>query len=212
MDNGDPRFPSSRYLRVPFIFVPKGSPPPLEWMREHPQYLRVLGFFTPRPPPEPNMGLEPQPGAEGQAEPPPEKLVLEVVIDYAGKWTIRPVEPLTPRPAPRSEPSRPQDPEPEVEPEPPPPPARERPAWQRVVPPPGPLIYPPARERPAWQRCVPPPGPRRAASGPPPLGPNPAACAFDPLLPEFHARPRSSDDANAGWYGPGHETRRYRGP
>ena len=50
------------------------------------------------------MGLEPQPGAEGQAEPPPEKLVLEVVIDYAGNWTIRPVPPLTPRPAPWTEP------------------------------------------------------------------------------------------------------------
>jgi hypothetical protein len=176
MDDGDPRFLYPRFLRVACVIVPKGTPPPLEWVREHPQYLRVPGFFTPRPHPEPNMGLEPQPAAKGQAEPPPEKLVLEVEIDYAGNWTIRPVPPLTPQPAPWTEPQPEADgqaepqpeepiyeepaPEPEVEPEPPPP-------------------------RPAYLRCVPPPGPRRARGGPPPLGPNPAARGMDPLAPEF---------------------------
>jgi hypothetical protein len=104
MDNGDPRFPSSRFLRVACVIVPKGSPPPPEWLAAHPQYLRVSGYYTPPPSPAPNMGLGPQPGAEGQAEPSPEKPVFEVVIDYAGNWTIRPVAPLTPRPAPRTEP------------------------------------------------------------------------------------------------------------
>jgi muramidase (phage lysozyme) len=72
-------------------------------MREHPQYLTISGFYTPPPPPESNLGLEPQPGAEGQAEPSPEEPVFEVVIDYAGNWTIRQVEPLTPQPAPWTE-------------------------------------------------------------------------------------------------------------
>ncbi len=114
MDNGDPRFPSSRYLRVPFVFVPEGSPPPLEWMREHPQYLRVSGYFTPPPPSETDTALEPQPEAEGQLELLQDVGTYEVVIDYAGNWTIRPVEPLTPQPVPRTEPPSawPQEPEP----------------------------------------------------------------------------------------------------
>ncbi len=53
MNNGDPRFPYPRFLRVPCVMVPKGSPPPLEWMREHPQYLTVSGYYTPPPPSEP---------------------------------------------------------------------------------------------------------------------------------------------------------------
>jgi hypothetical protein len=67
MNNGDPRFPYSRYLKVPFVFVPDGNPPPLEWMRENPNYVTVRGVFIPDPPREPNMGLEPQTRARGAA-------------------------------------------------------------------------------------------------------------------------------------------------
>jgi hypothetical protein len=146
--------------------------------------VTIPGFYTPPPPPESGLELEPESEAGGQAGLPSDVPTYLVEIDYAGNWIARPVAPLTPRPAPQSEPPRPQDPEAEVEPEPPPPPARDRPAWQRLVPPPGPLIYPPARERPAQQRCVPPPGPRYA-EGPPPLGPSPATFEFDPLSPYF---------------------------
>jgi hypothetical protein len=45
------------------------------------------------------MGSEPQHGAEGQAEPSPETPVHEVMIDYAGNWTIRPVAPRTEPPS-----------------------------------------------------------------------------------------------------------------
>ncbi len=47
MDNGDPRFPYPRFLRVPFIFVPHGAPPPLEWMAEHPGWVKFPATFIP---------------------------------------------------------------------------------------------------------------------------------------------------------------------
>ena len=41
MDNGAPRFPSSRYLRVPFVFVPKGNPLPFYWMAANPGFVAL---------------------------------------------------------------------------------------------------------------------------------------------------------------------------
>jgi hypothetical protein len=165
MDNGDTRFPSSRSLRVPFVFVPKGSPPPLEWMAAHPNYVTIPAVFIPRPRPEPDMGLEPQPKSEGQAAPLPEKPTYEVEIDYAGNWIIKGVTVMMPRQAPQTEPPS---------------------AQQQEARPPGPILDPQPRElRPDYLRHIPPPGPRRAPDGPPPLGPNPAAGGIDPLSPEF---------------------------
>jgi hypothetical protein len=37
-------------LVVPFIFVPHGDPPPLEWMAAHPDWIRVAATFVPRAP------------------------------------------------------------------------------------------------------------------------------------------------------------------
>jgi hypothetical protein len=158
-------FPYQSWLRVPFVFVPKGSPPPLEWMAAYPNYVMIPAVFIPRPSAEADRALEPRPEAEGQADPPPEEPTFLVEIDYAGNFIARPVAPLTLRPAPWTEPppapltEEAPAPEPEVEPEPPP--------------------------RPDYLRCVPPPEPRRARGGPPPLGPNPAARGIDPLAPEF---------------------------
>jgi hypothetical protein len=111
MDNEDPRFPSSRFLRVACFIVPKGSPPPLEWMAAHPNYVTVRGVIIPCAPLEPDMELEPQPESEGQTEPLPEKPTYRVEIDYAGNWIIKGVTVMMPRP---TEPlsARPQEPEP----------------------------------------------------------------------------------------------------
>jgi hypothetical protein len=165
MDNGDPRFPYPRFLGVDFVFVPHGNPLPLEWMAAHPNYVTISAVFIPDPPSELNMGLGPQTGVEAQLELLQDVGTYEVVIDYAGNWTIRPVEPLTPQPAPRIEPPS---------------------AQPQEARPPGPILDPQPKEpRPDYLRCVPPPGPRRARGGPPPLGPNPAARGMDPLAPEF---------------------------
>lgn len=46
-------FPYPRYLRVPFIFVPHGAPMPLDWMAEHPGWVKISATFVPRAAPEP---------------------------------------------------------------------------------------------------------------------------------------------------------------
>jgi hypothetical protein len=114
MDNGAPSFPSSRFLGVACVIVPKGSPPPLEWMAAHPNYVTVRGVIIPRAPLELDMELEPRPESEGQAEPLPEKPTYRVELDYAGNWIIKGVTVMMPRPAPRTDPpsARPKDPEP----------------------------------------------------------------------------------------------------
>ena len=155
MSNGDPRFPYPRFLKVPFVFVPHGNPLPLEWMAAHPHHVTIPGVFIPHPPAEADMALEPQPGAEGQAEPPPAEPTYLVEIDYAGNFIARPVAPLTPQPAPAPEPPspQPQDLDPGQWPRPPTP----------ADPPPGPMLYPhQTRPRPDYLRRVPPPEPRRA--------------------------------------------------
>lgn len=40
-------YPSSRYLRVPFVFVPHGAPTPREWLAEHPGAVRFSATFRP---------------------------------------------------------------------------------------------------------------------------------------------------------------------
>jgi hypothetical protein len=104
MDNGDPSFPSSRFLGVACVIVPKGTPPPLEWMAAHPNYVTVRGVIIPRAPLALDMELEPRPESEGQAEPLPEKPTYRVEIDYAGNWIIKGVTVMMPRPAPQPDP------------------------------------------------------------------------------------------------------------
>jgi hypothetical protein len=155
----------------------------------HPQYLRVSGYFTPPPPSETDTALEPRPEAEGQLELLQGVGTYEVEIDYAGTWTIRPVEPLTPQPAPWTEPQPEADGQAEPQPK---EPIYEEPA-------PEPEVEPEPPPRPDDLRCVPPPGPRRARGGPPPLGPRSAARGMDPLAPEFtHTLVRKAMQAIAG--------------
>jgi len=45
-DPTDPRNDPTM-LRVPFIFVKRGDPPPLRWMAEHPGYLKVPAIMVP---------------------------------------------------------------------------------------------------------------------------------------------------------------------
>jgi hypothetical protein len=168
--------------------VPHGNPLPLEWVAAHPHHVTIPGVFIPHPPAEADMALEPQPGAEEQAEPPPAEPTYLVEIDYAGNFIARPVALLTPRPPPRTEPpsARPQEPKPEVEQE-SAPAVRERPPWQRGAPPPGTLLYPCSKEkgpRSDYLHHLPPPEPRYA-EGPPPLGPiNQGKIGFDLCMPE----------------------------
>lgn len=74
--DGD-EFPYPRFLRVPFIFVPHGAPPPLEWMAAHPGYVTLPATFVPRaapatPEPGHEAEPEPEPELESEPEPPPE--------------------------------------------------------------------------------------------------------------------------------------------
>ncbi len=42
----DPDDPDT--IRIPFIFVPHGHPPPTEWLRDHPEAFRIPASFVPR--------------------------------------------------------------------------------------------------------------------------------------------------------------------
>lgn len=42
--------PPLHCLKLPFIFVPHGAPPPLDWIAEHPGAVTVPATFLPRPP------------------------------------------------------------------------------------------------------------------------------------------------------------------
>ena len=55
-DFADPRDPGT--LVVPFIFVPHGHPPPLEWMAAHPGWIRVSATLVPREPARGENGLQ----------------------------------------------------------------------------------------------------------------------------------------------------------
>ncbi len=45
-DTADPDDPDT--IRIPFIFVPHGHPPPTEWLRDHPEAFRIPAIFVPR--------------------------------------------------------------------------------------------------------------------------------------------------------------------
>jgi len=62
---GHDEFPYPRYLRVPFVFVPTGSPPPLDWMAAHPGFVKFAATFVPRP----GASLSPEPGPASQSAP-----------------------------------------------------------------------------------------------------------------------------------------------
>lgn len=64
---GDNEFPYPSFLKVPFVFVPKGNPLPLDWMAAHPNFVTFAATFLPRPQP----GLPPE-AEPGTASPPPE--------------------------------------------------------------------------------------------------------------------------------------------
>jgi hypothetical protein len=51
MSNSRDKWPfnSSDLLRVPFNFVPKGDPDPVEWLALHPGAIRIPARFVPRP-------------------------------------------------------------------------------------------------------------------------------------------------------------------
>jgi hypothetical protein len=93
MDNGDPRFPYPRFLRVPFVFVPHGNPPPLEWMEEHPNYVTIPAIFVPHIPPEPNMEFGSEPAVAALLDPLPEEPIYE-----EPEAEVEPEAPPPPRP------------------------------------------------------------------------------------------------------------------
>ena len=57
---GDNEFPYPSFLKVPFVFVPKGSPLPLDWMALHPGFVTISATFVPRAQPGPRPGPEPK--------------------------------------------------------------------------------------------------------------------------------------------------------
>ena len=68
-DPADPRNDPTM-MRIPFIFVKHGDPPPLRWMAEHPGYWKVPAIMVPHgaPPPWPWGGARARP-AEAPREP-----------------------------------------------------------------------------------------------------------------------------------------------
>ena len=45
-DIADPASPDT--IRIPFVFVPHGLPPPTDWLRDHPGHVRVPAVMVPR--------------------------------------------------------------------------------------------------------------------------------------------------------------------
>jgi hypothetical protein len=70
-DPADPRN-DPNMVRIPFIFVKHGDPPPLRWMAEHPGYLKVPAIMVPHgsPPPWPRGGARARPPQSAQASTP----------------------------------------------------------------------------------------------------------------------------------------------
>jgi hypothetical protein len=93
-DSRDPRFPYPRFLRVPFVFVPRGNPPPVEWIAAHPGYVTISANFVPRPPPETEP--EPQPD-EPVWEEPESEIEPEVQPQAARPDYLRHVPPPGPK-------------------------------------------------------------------------------------------------------------------
>jgi cell wall-associated NlpC family hydrolase len=61
-DPADPRN-DPNMVRIPFLFVKRGDPPPLRWMAEHPGYFKVPAIMVPHgsPPPWPWGGARARP-------------------------------------------------------------------------------------------------------------------------------------------------------
>jgi hypothetical protein len=77
MDDIDRQFPYPRYLRMPFIFIPDGSPDGPDvaaFKAAHPGWVRLRATFIPRPQPEPEPAQWQVAGAEPTAwdQPKPE--------------------------------------------------------------------------------------------------------------------------------------------
>lgn len=135
---GDSEFSYPRFLKVPFVFVPSGNPLPLEWMAEHPGFVRFAATFRPRPEAEPPPELDAQVAAAPLETPEPQAGPVRHARDHI--WRIVPLamtegDPRLARPFPDR--------------------------LLKIVPPPRPLLPPLPDTRLAWLcRIVPPPGPR----------------------------------------------------
>ena len=55
-------------LRVPFVFVPDGAPDPVEWMAEHPGWVRFPATLVPHEPSAPEPDPSPSPPAGSRTE------------------------------------------------------------------------------------------------------------------------------------------------
>jgi len=66
-DPADPRN-DPNMVRIPFIFVKHGDPPPARWMAEHPGYWKVPAIMVPHgaPPPWPWGGARARPAEVAQ--------------------------------------------------------------------------------------------------------------------------------------------------
>jgi len=66
-DPADPRN-DPNMVRIPFLFVKRGDPPPLRWMAEHPGYFKVPAIMVPHgsPPPWPWGGARARPAETAQ--------------------------------------------------------------------------------------------------------------------------------------------------
>jgi hypothetical protein len=74
MDDIDRQFPYPRFLRVPFIFIPKGTPEGPEgaaFKAAHPGWVKFPAAFVPRPQPALDAEAQPEPAVseQPQAEP-----------------------------------------------------------------------------------------------------------------------------------------------
>ena len=113
---GDNAFPYPRFLKVPFVFVPKGAPRPLEWMAEHPGFVTFAATFVPRRQTTPPQDSVPEPeadtvvhGLDRSAHPfgrtdddirrvvPPARPLLSSLPDTRPAWLRRIVPPPGPR-------------------------------------------------------------------------------------------------------------------
>ena len=113
---GDNAFPYPRFLKVPFVFVPKGAPRPLEWMAEHPGFVTFAATFVPRRQTTPPQDAVPEAeadtvvhGLDRSAHPsgrpdddirrvvPPARPLLSSPPDTRPAWLRRIVPPPAPR-------------------------------------------------------------------------------------------------------------------
>ena len=148
---GDNEFPYPSFLKVPFVFVPKGNPPPLDWMAEHPGFVTFAATFVPRSQPGPPPEAEPETVFAPHEQPSPEPAPSRRLRDDLWRIVPQPMMEADPRLA-RPFPDR----------------------LLKIVPPPRARL-PRLRDTwPEWlRRILPPPGPRA------PLNKLPDIAGFD---------------------------------